>query len=67
MYYTKQKAFTYRCDSEQDMADAREKTLDENPGFSVIKEKKDFKTKKAKGEIIDEFWMYTVTLDLLEE
>ena len=67
MFYVKQKAFTYRCDCEPDMENAREKTLQENPGFTVVKEKKDFKTKKAKGEIVDEFWLYTITLDLMEE
>lgn len=67
MFYIKQKAFTFKCDSEPDMLEAREKVLNENAGFSIIKEKKDFKTKKSKGEIIDEFWLYTVTVDLLED
>ena len=67
MYFVKQKAFTYLCESEQDMGNAREKTLTDNPGYTVVKEKKDFKTKKAKGEIVDEFWLYTITLDLADE
>ena len=31
------------------------------PGYEIIGEKKDYKTKKSKGEIIDEFWLYTIT------
>lgn len=67
MYYTKQKTIVFRCDSEADMEDARTKACQDNPSFTVIKEKKDYKTKKSKGEIVDEFWLYAVTLDLMEE
>lgn len=67
MFYTKQKTIVFRCDNESDMEDARTKACEANPSFTVIKEKKDFKTKKAKGEIVDEFWLYAVTLDLMEE
>lgn len=67
MYYTKQKTIVFRCDSESDMEDARNKACEANPSFTVIKEKKDYKTKKSKGEIVDEFWLYAVTLDLMEE
>lgn len=49
------------------MQEAREKVINENGGFAVLKEKKDYKTKKSKGEIIDEFWLYSITLDLMEE
>ena len=49
------------------MADAREQVLRDNIGFSIIKEKKDFKVKKLKGEIVDEFWLYTVTVDRPDE
>lgn len=67
MFYTKQKTIVYRCDNESDMEDARERALAENSNFTVIKEKKDYKTKKSKGEIVDEFWLYAITLDLMEE
>ena len=67
MFYVKQKSFTFKCDSEPDMADAREQVLRDNIGFSIIKEKKDFKVKKLKGEIVDEFWLYTVTVDRPDE
>ena len=65
--YIKQKSFTFRCETESAMEQAREQAIAQNPGFSIIKEKKDYKTKKSKGEIIDEYWLYTVTFDLLEE
>lgn len=67
MYYIRQKTFTYRCDAEADMDSVREKVCHENPGFSVVKEKKDYKTKKSKGEIVDEFWLYSVTIDSDDE
>lgn len=67
MFYTKQKTIVFRCDAESDMDEARERALADNPGFTVVKEKKDYKTKKSKGEIVDEFWLYAVTVDLMEE
>lgn len=65
--FIKQKTFVFRCDTESEMDDAKEKVIHENPGYTVIKEKKDYKTKKSKGEIVDEFWLYSVTVDLMEE
>ncbi len=65
--FIKQKTFVFRCDTESEMDSAKEKTINENPGYTVIKEKKDYKTKKSKGEIIDEFWLYSITVDLMEE
>lgn len=65
--FIKQKTFVFRCDTESEMDSAKEKTINENPGYTVIKEKKDYKTKKSKGEIIDEFWLYAITVDLMEE
>lgn len=67
MYYTKQKTIVFHCDAENDMEEARQKACADNPSFTVIKEKKDYKTKKSKGEIVDEFWLYSITLDLMEE
>ena len=65
--FIKSNSFTFRCDTELEMDSAKEKIITENPGYTVVKEKKDFKTKKSKGEIIDEFWLYTITVDLMDE
>lgn len=54
-------ALTYRCDSEGDMDNVREAFASKYPGYEIVGEKKDYKTKKSKGEIIDEFWLYTIT------
>lgn len=65
--YIKQKSFTYRCETEHAMEDARNEAISKNPGYAIIKEKKDYKTKKSKGEIVDEYWLYTVTFDIQDD
>lgn len=67
MVYTVRKSFTYRCDNEGEMDEILDKTLHECGGFQIVKQEKKYKQKKRKGEVIDEYYLYTIVLDLLDD
>ena len=67
MKYTIKKSFTYRCDNLSDMDEALDEVIKNNAGFTVIKQEKKLKQKKSKGEVVDEYWLYTVTIDILDD
>lgn len=54
---------TFRCDSEEEAIATIQKYKDEADGYEVKKSGYTMRTKKSKGEIIDLWYVTTVTLN----
>ncbi len=66
MYFITKRAVTYFCDQESDMDSVLKEFCEHNGGFEITKQEKKLKTKKSKGEIVEQHWEYTITAEIIE-
>ncbi len=55
----------YRVESENEAANLIEEAK-QDKGFILLKSSTEYKTKKAKGEIIDEYWLTTLVKEFTD-
>ena len=55
----------YRVESENEAANLIEEAK-KDKGFILLKSSTEYKTKKAKGEIIDEYWLTTLVKEFTD-
>lgn len=67
MISTVKKTITFHCDTEEEMDSALDKVLKENSTFELTRQEKKVKVKKSKGEVIDSYFIYTVTIENPED
>lgn len=54
---------TFHCDSEAEIDETLTRVCNEHPDFTVTKKEQKIKEVKQKGEVVDEYWIFTVTLE----
>jgi hypothetical protein len=60
------KVDSYRVDTEEEAKNLLEELRNKSQGYELTKHEVKMKTKKVKGEIVDSWYVLTVTFELLD-